>query len=158
MQVRVSVREWVCEKEWQERGGEEGRGRGREGWKPLRAVVRSMGSWCGLLGVPSCTSLARLCLTLCHPMDCSLPGFSVYGILQVRILEWVAIPFSRTSSWPKDLRWVSCIADRFFTIWATKEAQKQTVVYKIVKGQGSTVGHRELYSVSCKNDHGKEYM
>ena len=42
--------------------------------------------------------VAWLCLTLCHSMDCSLPGFPVYGILQVRILEWVAIPFSRASS------------------------------------------------------------
>ena len=42
--------------------------------------------------------LLQLCLTLCDPMDCSLPGFSVLGILQARILEWVAIPFSRGSS------------------------------------------------------------
>ena len=42
--------------------------------------------------------VAQLCLTLCNPMDCSPPGFSVYGILQARILEWVAISFARTSS------------------------------------------------------------
>ena len=47
---------------------------------------------------------------------------SVHGILQARILEWVAIPFSR-SSWPRNWTCVSCIAGRFFTIWATKEAQ-----------------------------------
>ena len=41
---------------------------------------------------------AQLCLILCDPMDCSLPGFSVHGILQARIQEWVAIPFSRGSS------------------------------------------------------------
>ena len=45
--------------------------------------------------------VAQLCLTLCGPMDCSLPGSSVHGILQARILEWVAIPFSRASSWPR---------------------------------------------------------
>ena len=56
-------------------------------------------------------------------MDCSLPGSSVHGILQARILEWVAIPFSRGSFQPRDQTQVSCIAARFFTIWATKEAQ-----------------------------------
>ena len=61
------------------------------------------------------------CLTLLNPMDCSLPGSSIHGNLQARILEWVAIPFSRGSSWPRDWSWVSCIAGRFFTIWATRE-------------------------------------
>ena len=42
--------------------------------------------------------VAQLCPTLCNPMDCSLPGSSVHGILQARILGWVAIPFSRGSS------------------------------------------------------------
>ena len=46
--------------------------------------------------------VAQLCLTLCDPMDCSLPGFSVHGILQARTLEWVAISFSWGSSWPRD--------------------------------------------------------
>ena len=64
--------------------------------------------------------VTQLCPTLCDPMDCSLPGSSVHGILQVRILEWVAIPFSRGSSRPRDQTWVSCIAGRFFTIWAPK--------------------------------------
>ena len=54
-------------------------------------------------------------------MDNSLPGSSIHGILQVRILEWVAIPFSRGSSWPRDWTRVSYIAGRFFTIWAPKE-------------------------------------
>ena len=48
------------------------------------------------------------------------PGSSVYGILQERILKWVAIPLSRGSSWPNDQTWVSCIAGRFFTVWATR--------------------------------------
>ena len=47
-------------------------------------------------------SVTQLCLTLCDPMDCSLPGSVVYGILQARLLEWVAIPFSRESTQPKD--------------------------------------------------------
>ena len=53
-------------------------------------------------------------------MDCSPPGSSAHGILQARILEWVAFPFSRGSSWPRDRTWVSRIAGRFLTICATK--------------------------------------
>ena len=60
--------------------------------------------------------------TLCNPRDCSLPGFSVCGIFQARVLEWVAISFSRGSSWPRDWTQVSHIAGRLFTIWATREA------------------------------------
>ena len=51
--------------------------------------------------------VAQLCATLCNPMDCSLPSSSVHGILQARILEWVAILFSRGSSWPRDGAWVN---------------------------------------------------
>ena len=60
--------------------------------------------------------------TLCEPMNCSLPGSSVHGILQARTLEWVAIPFSRWSSQPKDQTRVSCIASNSFTVWATRDA------------------------------------
>ena len=58
-------------------------------------------------------------------MDYSPPGSSVHRILQARILEWVAIPFSRGSSWPKDWTQVSCIAGRFFTFLATREAHRK---------------------------------
>ena len=58
---------------------------------------------------------AQSCPTLCDPMDCSPPGSSVHGSLQARILEWVAIPFSRESSWPRDQTRVSCITGRIFT-------------------------------------------
>ena len=68
--------------------------------------------------------VTQSCPTPCDPMDCSPPGSSVYGILQTRILEWVAIPFSRGSSRPRDRIWVSCITGRFFTVWDTREAQK----------------------------------
>ena len=64
--------------------------------------------------------VAQTCLTLCDPMDYSPLGCSVPGILQARILEWVAIPFSRRSSQPRDKTQVSCIAGRFFTVWATR--------------------------------------
>ena len=59
--------------------------------------------------------------TLYDPMDCSLQGFSVHGIFQASILEWIAISFSKGSSWPRDRTWVSCPAGRFFTNWATRE-------------------------------------
>ena len=66
--------------------------------------------------------VTQLCPTLWDPTDCSLPGFSVHGISQVRIVEWVAIPFSRGSSPPRDRTQVSCLAGRFFIISATWEA------------------------------------
>ena len=55
-------------------------------------------------------------------MDCILPGSSVHGILQATIREWVAMPSSRGSSWPRDWTQVSCIAGRSLTVWATGEA------------------------------------
>ena len=68
--------------------------------------------------------VAQLCLTPCDPMDYSPPGSSVHGILQVRVLKWVAFPFYRESSQPRDLTQVSRITGVFFTIWATREAQE----------------------------------
>ena len=65
------------------------------------------------------SEVAQSCLTLCDPMDCSLLGSSVHGIFQARILEWVAISFSRVSFWPRYRTQVSHIADRLDTIWAT---------------------------------------
>ena len=65
-------------------------------------------------------SVAQLCLTLCDPTNCSPPGSSVHEILQARVLEWVAIAFSGGSSLPRDRTQVSCIADKCFTIWATR--------------------------------------
>ena len=66
---------------------------------------------------------------LCDPVDGNPLGSSVHGILQVRILEWVAIPFSRGSSWPRGQIWFSCIADRLLTIWVTREATICTKCY-----------------------------
>ena len=68
--------------------------------------------------------VTQSCPSLLPPVDCSPSGSSVHGILQVRILEWVAIPFSMRYSWPRDGTQVSCIAGRFFTIWAIREAWK----------------------------------
>ena len=73
--------------------------------------------------VKSESKVAQLCLTLCNPMDCSLPGSSVHETFQARVLEWVAISFSRESSWPKDQTQVSSITDRYFFLWTTREDQ-----------------------------------
>ena len=76
--------------------------------------------------------VAQSCPTLCDPMDCSPPGSSVHEIFQARILEWVAISFSRGSSQPRDWTWVSCTAGRFFTNWATREAMYMKSIVLII--------------------------
>ena len=87
-------------------------------------------------------------------MDCSMPGSSVHGILQARILGWVAMSFSRGFSWPRDQTWVSCFAGRHFTMWTTREAltpekvgveyfqiKKKNVIFQMgEKRLGSTIG------------------
>ena len=70
------------------------------GWLKKEQSILHTDSLCACLLVQSCP-------TLCNPMDCSLSGSSVHGILQAKILEWVAISFSRASSQPRDLTWVS---------------------------------------------------
>ena len=78
--------------------------------------------WWGGLGAQSCPGL-------CDPMGCRLPGFSVHGVSQARIQEWVAISFSTVSSWPKDRIPVFCISGRFFTIWAIREAHIELIIF-----------------------------
>ena len=68
----------------------------------------------------------------CDSMDCRLPGSPVHGILQAKILEWVAISFSRGSSQPRDQTQVSCIAGRFFTHLATREALTDLFTYLFI--------------------------
>ena len=72
---------------------------------------------------PGASEVAQSCPTLCNPMGCSLPRSSIHGIFQARVLEWIAISFSRGSSRPRDRTRVSCIVGRRFTIWATREVQ-----------------------------------
>ena len=72
--------------------------------------------------------ITQLSRTLCNPKD-----YAVHGILQARILEWVAYPFSRGSSRPKNRTRVSCIAGGFFTNWAMREAQSMTVLKKLTQ-------------------------
>ena len=62
-----------------------------------------------------CAKLLQLCMILCDPMDCSPPRSSVHGILQARMLEWIAVSFSMESSQPRDQIQVSCIAGEFST-------------------------------------------
>ena len=67
------------------------------------------------------SEVTQSCPTLCDPMDCSLPDSFAPGISQARVLQWVAISFSRGSSWPRDWTQVFCLAGRHFTVWATRE-------------------------------------
>ena len=85
--------------------------------------------------------VASSCQILCDPMDCNLPGSSVYGTSQARILESVAIPFSRGSSEHRDQTPVSRITGRFFTIWATREAPMISLKY--------SYSIRDLVSSNC---------
>ena len=68
------------------------------------------------------SEVAQLCMILFDPMDCSLPGSSIHGIFQARVLEWVAISFSRGSSQARDWTQVSHIEGRRFTLWPTRKA------------------------------------
>ena len=80
------------------------------------------------------SEVAQSCPTLCDLIDYSLPGFSIQGIFQARVLEWVAISFSRGSSRPRDQTQVSHIVGRRFTHWATGEAwgsRKEDLILKI---------------------------
>ena len=69
--------------------------------------------------------------TLYNSMDCSSPGSFVHGILQARILEWIAVPFSKGSSPPRDQTQLSCLAGRFFSIRATREAHTSSFTYNL---------------------------
>ena len=74
------------------------------------------------------SAVAQSCLTLCDPMDHSLLGSSVHGIFQAKVLECIAISFSRGSSQPRDWTQVSHIAGRHFTVWATREDAKSGLI------------------------------
>ena len=75
--------------------------------------------------------VTQSCLTFVNPTDYSPSGSSVRAIPQARIPEWVATPFSRVSSLPRDWTQVSCIAGRFFTTWATSKAPECSLGVRI---------------------------
>ena len=93
-------------------------------WQPTRLLCpldspgKNTGVGCHFLlqcmKVKSESEVAQSCLTFSDPMDCSPPGSSIHGIFQARVLEWVAISFSRGSSWPRDQTQVLHIAGRLF--------------------------------------------
>ena len=83
----------------------------------------STGCWPQIAKVKVKSEVAQSRPTLCDPRDWSLSGSSVHGIFQARVLEWIAISFYRGSSRPRNPSWVSCIAGRRFTVWATREAK-----------------------------------
>ena len=85
-------------------------------------------NWTKTLLTAAAAKSLQSCPTLCDPMDCSLPGSSLHGILQARVLEWVAISFSRGSSQSRDRTWVSCIPGRRFNLWATRKAAKKPLI------------------------------
>ena len=88
---------------------------------------------------------AQSCLTLCSPMDCSSPGSSVHGIFQERILEWVAISFSRGSSWPRDCTRVSCVSwtctQVHYQLSHDRSPEANQLIARHQKWQRQTEGH-----------------
>ena len=93
------------------------------------------------------SEVAQSCPTLCNLVDCSLPGSSVHGILQARILEWVAISSSRGSSQPRDWTLISCVTGRCFNLWATCESLYCTLVtYNIILQLYFNLKKKEFFS------------
>ena len=97
------------------------------------------------------SEVAQSCLTLYDSIDRSLPGLSIHGIFQARVLEWVAISFSRGSSRPRDQTWVSRIVGRRFTVWVTTISdtleQKQYCWMECVTFQGG--GFEMQHALTC---------
>ena len=91
-------------------------------WLPPRDFRQAMRD---IPGDSTCPPCSRLSPVLCDPMDCSLPGSSIYGILQARILKWVSISSSKRSSLPRDRTCISCVSwigSQFFTTSSTWDA------------------------------------
>ena len=128
-------------------------------WSLLK-LVSMMSRWCHHLmpchpllpafdlsqhEVKEWSEAAQLCLTLCDPVDCSPPGSSVHGILQARILEWVAISFSRESSR------FSHVAGRHFNLWATRKAWGSFQMSQFFTSGGQSIGVSASASVLPMN-------
>ena len=100
--------------------------------------------------IKGCAQSLQSCLTLCNPMNCSPPDSSVHGILQARILKWVAVPSSRGSSQLRDRTWVfciSCIAGGFFNTEPRGKPDKLTGIWKFPGGPGVSVLRVQVQSL-----------
>ena len=93
--------------------------------------------------------VVQSCPTLCDPMYCSLPGSSVHGIFQARILEWIAISFYRGSSRPRNGTQVSRIVSRRFTVWATREEKSHQRLAQICSNRALAITVPSQLSASC---------
>ena len=101
-----------------------------------------------------CTQSLQLCLTLCDPVDCSLPGSSVLGILQARVLEWVAMPFFWGSSQPRDQIHVSCVSctDRWILcFWTMGKATNFSQYQSISQYENQHVSYTTLLFTMFNN-------
>ena len=107
----------------------------------LGSKITADGDW----GEVRWGEVAQSCLTLCDPVDCNLLGFSVHGILQARILEWIAISFSRGSSWPRDQTRVSRIGGRRFSLCTTREAPMAQLVTAAMKSKDACPLEEKLW-------------
>ena len=98
----------------------------KAGQEPMKFVLEVEEGKLKLYAIES--EIAQLCPTLCDPVDCSLPGSSVNGIFQARVLEWVAVSFSKGSSLPRDWTWVSALkadAYRLRHFWWGNESTEE---------------------------------
>ena len=114
-------------------------------WTPRTLVLKLYHQTC-MLKPSACMLLLQSSLTLCDPMDCSLSSSSVHGLLQARILEWIAMPFSRVSSWHKDwnhVAHVSRVSRLFFTSSTTWGTQNPVASMKyLALGNNAAVFHK----------------
>ena len=108
---------------------------------PVVTTLISSAPW--LWGWFFCSLVSKSCPTLCNPMDCNLPGPSVHVISQSRILEWVAISFSRGPSWPRDRTWVSWIGRQILYCWATRESCGDGYIYDKITYTHNTYTHSQ---------------
>ena len=98
---------------------------------PCGTLIGPIGLIQDNLIITACAKALQLCPSLCHPVNCSLPGSSVHGILQARILEWVAMPASRVSSWLRDqthICCITCIGRWILYRWVTGETPPHSVM------------------------------
>ena len=88
-----------------------------------------------------CCSVAKSCRTICTPMDCSLPDFSVHGISQARTLEWVAISFSKASFWHRDLTCVCYIGRQILYLSHQGSLPQRICALKIILNKHSSTNN-----------------